>query len=180
MSTNRSLSLLAAATAAALLLSGCQSSEPKAYPATLEQIIDGDTFKARVDEKVITVRILGIDAPEIRQKTSSVPECGAEAARDRLYTTLKGAERLELVSDSQSERTDRYDRALRHVRADGVNVGKAMISTGYAGAWVPEGEPNPDGQEDYERAYRDAQRIGTGMNAQCDRLGRGAVQTTTP
>jgi endonuclease YncB( thermonuclease family) len=62
------------------------------YPADVLQIVDGDTFVARVSiwpglETTTKVRLRGVDAPEMRARCAQ-EEARAIAARDRLAALL--------------------------------------------------------------------------------------------
>ncbi|MGM0628847.1 MAG: thermonuclease family protein [Patescibacteria group bacterium] len=94
-------------------------------------VIDGDTFLAEINGKTESVRLIGIDAPEL-EGPHSTEECyGQEAAvfledliSDRGVVLRRGEE----VSDR-----DRYGRLLRFVHTDeGEEVNALMIERGYA------------------------------------------------
>src|SRR4051812_9874016 len=50
-------------------------------PATVTSVVDGDTIKVRLDSgQTITVRLIGMDTPEIHHPTKPVQCFGQEAA----------------------------------------------------------------------------------------------------
>ncbi len=75
----------------------------------------------------IGVRILGIDAPEIRGKCLVEKE-KALIARDYVRQIMKNAKKIDLMDISR----DRYFRILAKVRVDGLDIGNALIRKGYA------------------------------------------------
>jgi micrococcal nuclease len=96
-------------------------------------VVDGDTVKLVCSGRgVETARLMGFDAPE---KFS--PRCVAElVAAERATWALRGmifhAKALALDRDG----TDRYGRALVHLRLDGVDVARRMIREGYGRAYA--------------------------------------------
>lgn len=83
------------------------------------EVIDGDTFKTERGE---TVRLLGINAPEIN-------DAGGDIAKDFL-ALLVFDRYVRLEADVTN--TDEYDRLLRHVYVDGLFVNGELIRMGYA------------------------------------------------
>lgn len=87
---------------------------------------DGDTFEI----KGRTIRVLGIDAPEIAHPDLGVHEAqpfGIEAA-DSTRTWLTRARRVEVVYGGR----DIYDRTLAHVFVDGELLSCRLIRRGLA------------------------------------------------
>ncbi|MDP9195228.1 MAG: thermonuclease family protein [Pseudomonadota bacterium] len=102
------------------------------YQATVQKVIDGDTFDASfpVFYGVIIsakIRILGIDTPEIRGKCEKEKQL-ARKARDYVRGLLK--DRAVLVDVSPDKYSGRYD--ARVLTADGKDVGQQMIASGLA------------------------------------------------
>ena len=84
-------------------------------------VIDGDTFRLETGE---TVRLIGIDAPELSQP-------GGEESRQYL-TRLILNKGLTLKTGYQDR--DKYSRLLRFVYIDDVCINEEMIKQGYAEA----------------------------------------------
>jgi micrococcal nuclease len=84
-------------------------------------VIDGDTFRLETGE---TVRLIGIDAPELSQP-------GGEMSRKYLTHLIlnKG-----VTLETGYEDRDKYNRLLRFVYIDDVCVNEEMIRQGYAEA----------------------------------------------
>jgi len=99
-----------------------------ALPAAAESVraIDGDTIKLNG----ATYRLWGIDAPETRQACADGWAAGPEAQRK--LADLIG------VGDVTCEPRglDRYRRTIALCRADGQDLGAAMVSAGMAYAFT--------------------------------------------
>lgn len=83
--------------------------------------VDGDT----IDLGGQRFRLWGIQAPEIHET------CGAEA-REVLAQMLATAEEIQCW-EAQKERS--FGRVVAVCRADGVDLGRAMVAAGYATDW---------------------------------------------
>lgn len=112
------------------------TSEP-AGSARVTRIVDGDTVEARrADGTTMTVRILGIDTPEVHSGVECWgPESSAFARR-----ILSGASVL-LQSDPTQSSTDRYGRALRYVTVAGESYSVLAAEAGAARSSVYGGTP---------------------------------------
>jgi endonuclease YncB( thermonuclease family) len=104
--------------AAALVLS---------QPAAAQVVVDGDT----IELKGTTFRLHGIDAPELAQVCADGWPAG-RAARDYL-ADLIGAK--EVACTTRMGELDHEVTAI--CRADGIDLGAAMVTGGYALAFVP-------------------------------------------
>lgn len=91
-------------------------------------IIDGDTL--RIDG--VTIRILNIDAPESFRSRCERELVLGLAAKERLRQLVDGA-----TVTWTATGTDRYGRTLATVKADGIDVGEALVAGGYAVRWKP-------------------------------------------
>ena len=96
-------------------------------------IYDGDTFTATIDSwpgivgKNISVRISGIDTPEMRGKCEKEIEL-ARMAKKKTVAMIRSAKIIEL----KQMRRDKYFRIDAVVFADGRSIGQALISAGLA------------------------------------------------
>lgn len=87
------------------------------------KVVDGDTIEVKVDDKIESVRLIGIDAPEIEGKTK---EKGIESKN--YLKNLIGTEKVRLETDETQDDKDIYSRLLRYVfLKDGRMVNKMMI-----------------------------------------------------
>jgi len=108
---------------------------PKAVSAEVNsfEVYDGDTL-THADVTAFpnihyhgSVRIRGIDTPEIRTKSDCEKALGYKA-KDALAALLKGK-----VVETSNEANGKYaGRVLADVTADGIDVGDYMIKNGYA------------------------------------------------
>lgn len=118
-----------------------------AVPATVTYIVDGDTFYANVmmdsDISVRTsVRIVGIDTPEINGKCKSEID-GAKRAKKRLSELLPVDSVVELSDIKDDKYLGRIDATVK--LSDGRDIGKILIkeklARGYKGgkrkSWCP-------------------------------------------
>lgn len=94
--------------------------------ARVTRVIDGDTFEAVSSGDTLTVRLIGIDAPEINKK-----ECFADEAKELLRQLLEG-KTVRLESDSTQREFDRYDRRLAYVWLGEELINARLIEEGYA------------------------------------------------
>jgi endonuclease YncB( thermonuclease family) len=94
------------------------------------RVVDGDTLHVSVDGRDETVRLLGIDTPELRPV-----ECGARAATAAL-TQLADGRHVELVEDPTQDERDRYGRLLAYVVRGDLDLGEAMLRRGWAEVYV--------------------------------------------
>ncbi len=106
-----------------------------AVDVQLVRIIDGDTIEvANENGERETVRLVGIDAPDLNTgKAGLPPEMGAEEAKARL-SELLGPEgsvlQIERENDPLSPtgyKTDDYGRTLAVVYQNGINVNRQMV-----------------------------------------------------
>jgi endonuclease YncB( thermonuclease family) len=96
-------------------------------PATGQTVVDGDT----IDLKGTIFRLHGIDAPELRQVCADGWPAG-RAARDYL------GELIGTKEVSCTTRMGELDHEIAAIcRADGIDLVAAMVTGGYALAFVP-------------------------------------------
>jgi micrococcal nuclease len=155
-------------------LAGCGSPESRptsvepapprdAFEATVERVVDGDTFVARRDGQRLRVRLIGIDAPESVQPDAPVECFGPESAQ-ALAKLLPQGRRLTAAYQGQPER-DQYGRELWDVWVDGRFLQAELVSRGAARAHVY----RPQGQyaDLLARLGEDARQAHAGLFAEC-------------
>lgn len=113
------------------------------------RIIDGDTFETDKGEKV---RLIGMNAPEISDIF------GQEAKQ--YLTDLIENKTVDLQTDNISNNRDRYQRLLRYVILDGVDINKKMISDGFAFAYL---KYHFSKSSEYEQAQIQARETNKGI-----------------
>lgn len=94
------------------------------------EVVDGDTIKVTVDGKTESIRIIGIDTPEVKDPRKPV-QCFGQEASAKAHEMLE-AKSVHLVADASQGDRDKYDRLLRYVEVDGTDFGLWMIQNGYA------------------------------------------------
>lgn len=144
---------------------------PTSDTAVVDYVLDGDTIDvAGPDGDRHRVRLLGINTPETPHD-GEPGQCGGEAATEQLRALLPEGTPVQLISDPEADDEDRYGRLLRYVELeDGTDTGAALITAGYAYAWVPSSEPAPTRTADYEAATATARDAGAGSWATCPNL----------
>ncbi len=124
-----------------LLLSGCSNSQLQ-----LREVIDGDTL---ILQDGRTIRLLQIDTPELAEG-----ECYAQEAKLELISILEMPETrtvssfkgelgnlaLTLKSDSTSDDRDEYNRELRYLFFNDMNVNIELVRRGAAAPYFYQGE----------------------------------------
>jgi len=121
-----------------LLLSGLLSGAASAAETgVVEEVVDGDTLRVRTvgSTEAVTVRLIGIDAPE-----RSHPSLGKEFFSDESASHLASLCRGKTVRmEKDAEETDRHDRLLRYVfltPPDGRLLNEEMLRSGMARSYT--------------------------------------------
>ena len=98
-----------------------------ASPSAAEsaRVVDGDTLRLGT----VTYRLWGIDAPETKQACNGWP-AGVESSKALAALVRDHEVRCE------PKTTDRYGRTVAMCRADGADLGAAMVRAGMAWAFV--------------------------------------------
>ncbi|WP_309648946.1 thermonuclease family protein [Nocardioides sp.] len=119
--------------------SGTTKPPAKRQRARIVRVLDGDTVVARLTRngREVTVRLLGIDTPEVFGGV----ECGGRAASRTTKHLLPRRTRVTLVSDPTQDLRDRYGRLLRYVMKGGVDVDQRLVRRGHARVYVYDGHP---------------------------------------
>jgi micrococcal nuclease len=102
------------------------------------EVIDGDTIKVDIGEKIETIRLIGMDTPEIANPHNPQDDYfGPEAAR---YTKkLLENQSVYLIPDPMQSNRDKYNRLLRYVfLEDGTLVNAKLVAGGYAYNYIYE------------------------------------------
>jgi micrococcal nuclease len=131
--------------------------------ATVTQVHDGDTIKTSFRGDIITVRLIGVDAPELVGPNYSSAQCFANRATQFATRVLDGQRvRLELDAD----KVDRYGRTLAYVWVGDRLFNEQLVRGGFA--IVATFPPNVSYLERFRSAQRDARAHDRGLWAQCD------------
>ena len=110
--------------------------EPTYGKVTVDEVVsiyDGDTFTVTIRNwpaivgDRISVRIYGIDTPEMRDERPRV-QALARAAKQRVVQRLREGKRIEL----RNLRRDKYFRVLAEVWVDGRSLADELVAAGLA------------------------------------------------
>ena len=128
------------------LLCACVQPSRSASPAPLADVLearvlrihDGDTIVVRTSGRNETIRLLGVDCPEITHSRQAMEHFGPEATA--FTRSLVDGKMVTLHADPMADRRDKYDRLLRYVTlADGRMLNALLIEEGYCRVieWFP-------------------------------------------
>ena len=90
--------------------------------AKVVRVVDGDTYKLLSNGKIITARLVNVDAPETMQNFG-------EAAKQQATNILVGK-----TVSFDNKGTDKYNRVLASITVDGMALDSLLIINGLA--WV--------------------------------------------
>jgi micrococcal nuclease len=98
--------------------------------AQVVRVVDGDTIRVRIGDRIERVRYIGIDTPE-SVKPGTPVQCFAKRA-SAANAALVSGRRVRLVADV--EHRDRYGRLLAYVyrEPDGAFVNARLVRDGFA------------------------------------------------
>ena len=95
------------------------------------KVVDGDTFDIKIDNKIVKVRMLGIDTPETVDPRKIVQCFGKEASNKTKELLLKHS--VKLQSDPTQGSADKYGRLLAYVySSEGIFINQYLVENGYA------------------------------------------------
>jgi micrococcal nuclease len=126
------------------------------------RVVDGDTLHVRPDVRDVTIRLIGIDAPEVGWYGDRAECFGARAGR--FANSMLNGERVRLEFDE--ERLDPYDRTLAYVYLDDrrmINV--VLVRRGFARVTIY--PPNDRFQARLRAAQDAARNRGAGLWSAC-------------
>ncbi|PSQ17382.1 endonuclease [Halobacteriales archaeon QS_8_69_26] len=143
------------------------------WTVTVEKVIDGDTFRVRFpDGSTDTVRLLGVDTPEVHvsnqpEEFEGVPdtEAGHAWLRDWGHKASEFArqtvadEEVRIAVDETADRRGSFGRLLVYVYSDGDLFNRQLIDQGYASVY-----PSTFAKRSaFEAAERTAREEGIGV-----------------
>ena len=148
-----------------------QSDYALADPVTVLRVIDGDTIEIDLDGTATSVRLKGINSPELQPEPEGAePEPYAEAAKQFVLIRIGGQVDLEFEaacgSDPLTQCRDAYDRLLAYIRlGNGIDLGRQLLSQGLAQVYrVPNGQiPDFERMTDYLSVEATAQAANRGI-----------------
>jgi len=131
----------------------------------VHRVVDGDTIILRSDSSPsdITIRLVGIDAPETSKAKREPGQPYGQAATKHLAALI-----LNKAVTIREYGRDRYGRVLAVVFLNGTNINLEMVKAGLAEVY--QGTPAPGfDNEPYLKAERAAQAAGREMWVQGDK-----------
>ena len=130
----------------------------------LIDVVDGDTIKIKDENgNIISVRMIGIDAPESNTTRYGYAECFGKEAKGHLEELLRGEDNVQLEFDTTQGNYDKYNRLLAYVISRGTNINKKMIDDGFAFEYTYNLPYNY--QSEFKEAQKDATLSGRGLRA---------------
>jgi endonuclease YncB( thermonuclease family) len=133
------------------------STDPSTITSTtIVRVIDGDTIETTAGR----TRLLSLDTPEVYGHR----ECGGPEASARMKALLHPGYHVRLVRDPGEPDKDRYGRLLRYVMHGRSDVGRRLVSEGWAEVY----EAFPASRTpEYRRFQATARRAGRGVWGLC-------------
>ena len=113
------------------------------FVKSVKRVHDGDTFIVDIADvhpiigDQISIRIKGIDTPEIADTRSDIKKIALQA-RDYLSARLQAAWSIQLKNIER----DKYFRILADVYIDGTNIAEDLLNSGFAKPY--NGKTKPD------------------------------------
>jgi micrococcal nuclease len=130
---------------------------------TLTRVVDGDTVHVAIGGDDVTLRILGISAPETKKRR----DCGGPQATALMKRLAPPGTKVTVTTDSTTGDTvDAYGRYLGFADVRGRDVGEQIIRAGRATVYSFRGR-RFSRIERYEAAERDARAARRGSWATC-------------
>jgi micrococcal nuclease len=136
-------------------------------PFRVDRVVDGDTVLVRRDGRLVRVRLIGMDTPEIVDPRRGMRCFGREASA-QAKKLLTGAQ-VYLAADASQDRRDRYGRELDYLwLADGQFFNQIMIRQGFALEYTYDLPYHF--QDAFRAAQREAERQSRGLwaTSACD------------
>ena len=99
------------------------------------RVTDGDTIDVQIAGQKETVRMIGIDTPEVKDPRKPV-QCFGKVASAKTHELLDG-KTVRLEGDPANNDRDKYHRLLRYVYLpDNTMVNEYLVQNGYAFAYT--------------------------------------------
>jgi micrococcal nuclease len=157
----RDVCRLFAVAAGILAFTGCSSGSESSTDGTgakeVAHVGDGDSIELESGERV---RLVQIDAPEL-----GAGECHGRQAAQELRELLPRGARIRLEADPRLDDADRFDRLLRYVHRDGLNLNLELVRRGAASVWFVDDRGRY--ADELLAAAQEARRAGRGLWGAC-------------
>jgi endonuclease YncB( thermonuclease family) len=123
----------------------------------VSRVVDGDTIIVKKGDTKLTIRLVGIDAPEVSHAKNQPGQPFSQQSTKHLAGLV-----LNKTVDIKSHGPDRYGRTLGEVFLDGNNINLEMVKSGLAEVY--RGTPaKGQNMELYWKAEEDARKTEKGM-----------------
>lgn len=130
----------------------------KEGPYVVERVSDGDTIAVRRGSSRVTVRLIGVDAPEIEGPYRHAEKGGYDARRE--MERIIAGRKVFLQLDSYQPERDSHGRLLAFVYAGGILANGEIIRRGYARAYR---KFRHDRRDEFLRYENEARAAGRGL-----------------
>ena len=138
------------------------SEPPRRFKGTVVDVADGDTLDVSTPSGTVeTVRVIGIDTPEVYYGT----ECGGPAASAAMKRLATG-QQVTVTSDPTQDRRDHYGRLLAYIDRGSQDLGFTLVKRGLASAYPYDGPFQRYPR--YARANNHARANNIGSWSHCD------------
>lgn len=131
---------------------GAEIKPPEKFSETgkVVEVVDGDTIKVKIGDKVETIRLIGLNTPETKNPRKPV-ECYGKEASERAKKLLN-EKTVSLERDESQQNRDKYNQLPRYAWIDGkILFNLVMIAEGYAYEYTYR-DPYK-----YQKAFKEAQ-----------------------
>ena len=126
-----------------------QAQGPDEY--MVQKVVDGDTIEVVVNGKTQTIRLIGMDTPEVVDPRKTVQCYGREASSEG-HKLMEGKV-VRLETDPLVGELDKYNRHLAYVwLPDGTLYNQKMIEEGFAHEYTYQSQPYK-----YQAQFKQAQ-----------------------
>jgi len=145
----------------------------------VEEVVDGDTIKVKIDGELKTIRLIGLDTPEVVDPRKTV-ECFGKEASNKAKEILNN-HKVRLEIDSSQGDQDKYGRLLRYVYLeDNVFFNKWMIENGYGHEYTYDIPYNYQSEFQEAENFARENKLGLWSDDACQNFDSFTSSTSTP
>ena len=136
-------------------------------PYQVIEVVDGDTLKASIDSHTITIRLLGINTPEVLDPRKGIECYGPEASAET--KSLLTGQSVFAELNPNYDRSDKYGRLLAYIRraSDDLSVNEYLVKEGYAREYTFDEKKPYEYQSLFRSDQLEAQKAGKGLWGKC-------------
>ncbi|MEF2175772.1 MAG: thermonuclease family protein, partial [Candidatus Absconditabacteria bacterium] len=98
-------------------------------PFEVTKVVDGDTINIKYNNENVSIRLIGIDAPESSTTRYGYLQCWGKESTVQLKSLLENKNIYIEFDETQGNR-DKYGRLLAYIRLDGININYYQIEKG--------------------------------------------------